>query len=149
MTLSMSRYISPQYWMSFPIISGEISNIKTFHCPSNPKITDDNVNIIKQVSWRKNIQDKENIQNLNISLLKGRLWPVQWSAGSAVFLPDQPGAGDPHRGAPPRHHRRQPGRRAPGLHPGVLRLQADPGQEEGTQKQNLILMYKSKYSFKS
>ena len=35
--------------MSFPIISGEISNIKTFHCPSNPKITDDNVNIIKQV----------------------------------------------------------------------------------------------------
>ena len=43
------RYISPQYWMSFPIISGEISNIKTFHCPSNPKITDDNVNIIKQV----------------------------------------------------------------------------------------------------
>ena len=84
-----------------------------------------------------------------MSLLKGWLRPVQWSAGSAVFLPDHPGAGDSHRGAPPRHHRRQPGRRAPGLHPGVLRLQADPGQEEGTQKQTLILMYKSKYSFKS
>ena len=41
--------------MSFPIISGEISNIKTFHCPSNPKITDDNVNIIKQV--RRNCND--------------------------------------------------------------------------------------------
>ena len=53
----MSRYISPQYWMSFPIISGEISNIKTFHCPSNPKITDDNVNIIKQV--RRNGHDKK------------------------------------------------------------------------------------------
>ena len=35
--------------MSFPIISGEISNVKTFHCPHNPMITDDKTGIIKQV----------------------------------------------------------------------------------------------------
>ena len=46
---NVSRYISPQYWMSFPIISGEISNVKTFHCPHNPMITDDKTGIIKQV----------------------------------------------------------------------------------------------------
>ena len=47
--MCVSRYISPQYWMSFPIISGEISNVKTFHCPHNPMITDDKTGIIKQV----------------------------------------------------------------------------------------------------
>jgi len=35
--------------MSFPILSDELSKVKTFHCPHNPMITDDKTGIIKQV----------------------------------------------------------------------------------------------------
>jgi len=43
------RYASPQYWMSFPIITGELGNVKTFHCTHNPTIPDEKTGIIKQV----------------------------------------------------------------------------------------------------
>ena len=43
------RFISPQFWMSQPILNGELAGVKTFQCPHNPMITDDKTGIIKQV----------------------------------------------------------------------------------------------------
>ena len=44
------RYVSPQFWMSQPVLRGEFSGVKTFLCRHNPIINDEQTTIIKQVS---------------------------------------------------------------------------------------------------
>jgi ABC-type multidrug transport system ATPase subunit len=48
--VSWLRYVSPQFWMSHPILSPELGDIRTLHCHSNPMITDQDTGIIKQVA---------------------------------------------------------------------------------------------------
>merc|ERR1712241_1025732 len=43
------RYVSPQFWMSQPVLRGEFSGVKTFLCRHNPIINDEQTTIIKQV----------------------------------------------------------------------------------------------------
>ena len=42
-------YVSPQFWMSQPVLRGEFSGVKTFLCRHNPIINDEQTTIIKQV----------------------------------------------------------------------------------------------------
>jgi len=48
--VSWIRYGSPHFWMNHPILSGEIGDISTLHCHTNPMITDTDTGIIKQVN---------------------------------------------------------------------------------------------------
>ena len=44
------RYVSPQFWMSQPVLRGEFGGVKTFLCRHNPIINDEQTTIIKQVN---------------------------------------------------------------------------------------------------
>ena len=44
------RYVSPQFWMTQPVLRGEFSGVKTFLCRHNPIINDEQTTIIKQVN---------------------------------------------------------------------------------------------------
>ena len=47
------RYVSPQFWMSQPVLRGEFSGVKTFLCRHNPIINDEQTTIIKQVNSKQ------------------------------------------------------------------------------------------------
>jgi hypothetical protein len=44
------RYISPQFWLTYPLLRDELSPVSIFYCHSNPMITDEDSGIIKQVA---------------------------------------------------------------------------------------------------
>lgn len=46
----MCRYISPQFWLTYPLLSDEFLPVSIFYCHTNPMITDEDSGIIKQVA---------------------------------------------------------------------------------------------------
>ncbi len=49
-SLCCFRYISPQFWLTYPLLRDELSPVSIFYCHSNPMITDEDSGIIKQVA---------------------------------------------------------------------------------------------------